>query len=512
MKKKTVLGLLVLALAVAVVGFAVAVFSRSNVPGGWESARVMSCEKQKSYVQETELYGYEKGDYSDNAKAYRILDSHNRAFKIIFDFSKGLTGNGYNFKASLLNIADRKLNLGGAVLKLKTDDQDITLNPTSNQSIVEPGSSIVFNSSNQNIKQNSKLSLEIRQGKTCISRVLESLDVSSLEQSTPALNEGVFVGTESATINVPSGFSAIGFSDWRGLESFRNMGVKVLSYNRESSRMWSEIEGDQKSVLEPGVGYYLENDSDSTISVKPDEPFKVPSNVSSHTMRKGWNIFYNDMGRTTSISDFKVTIGSTDYGIHSFKSKEWKLGELIDSKIVSPQIFKVSKFLEGSFPAMNPFGLEENSVNEGEVFWVYLFDEPDFDTLSSPNLDFSMKLDKESYKTGETVRISYKITNLSDSDIILDKENQEDPCQYGFVALKGKKVVSSTLQSSISSCPKWPDQINLPPGSLIEYNQTWEIPADVSGEIRLVGYLDQSRIFSKDRKSTQVVINVKEDE
>lgn len=508
MRPKSIYNVLMFSLAVSVLGFVAVLFLDTGLPSGWESSKAIYCGGKKVLIQKSELYNYEKNRYTELAQSYKIYLSNGNKLRVIFDYfqSKDLVDQ-YEYQIALFNIDHKPASLKDFYLEFEgmqansIDSEDI---------VIDVGGAKVINITT-NIKTESGASwrLVASSGGECLFKLTGIFgDINQQKKSNS--NMGVAVGSESGFVSVPPGLSPIGFADWRTVKPFADLGIRVLSFNREKLGTWSRIDSDPRALFEPGIAYYLENPSNIAISVRIDEPYKVPLNIQSHSLRTGWNLFYNDSGKDISISDYQVIIGSPDFARRSLESKKWLVSDLKDQNLVHDKVYIVPK-LQDDKNDLTERGVSD-WVRDGDIFWVFLFREPHIERIFLPELDMDFKADKDSYAPGEKIRLNYKITNNSQNKYSVDGENQNDPCMYGFAVLKGSDALYSSVPPGITSCPSWPEQIDLQAGSVIEYNQTWEVPKNISGQIRIVGYFDQSRVFSKDMKLKQVMVNIKEDE
>lgn len=510
MRPNSIYNLLIFSLAVCTIGFIAVVFSYRNVPAGWESSKAILCDGKKIYAQDSELYNFEKNRYSDQAQSFKVYLSSGEKLRVLFDYFKSSEqANKYEYQLTLHNIDQKKVTLKDFRVSLKSDNGEVNFESEDMLSIDQGEAQIISAISDSVPEFNKTWKLLAVSSDGCLFRLSGSFsDLNQQRRSNK--NRGVIVGSESGSISVPPGFTLVGFTDWRTVKPFADLGVRVLSFNREKAGVWRRIDNDPRALFEPGVAYYLENPGAGTLTVEVDEPYKVATNISSHSIRAGWNLLYNDSGKDLRISDYKATIGSADFERRSLESRKWTISELKDRGLVYGQSYIAPRF-QNSGTALSALDISQ-LVKDGESFWVYLFEEPDIEQLSIPKLEFELKSDKDSYKSGEQIRLNYKITNNSVQKYQIDGENQNDPCMYGLVVLKGSKIIYSSIPAGITSCPNWPEQIDLQAGSVIEYNQNWRVPEKLSGQIRIVGYFDQSRFFSKDMKLKQIVINIEEDE
>jgi len=495
---------------VCALGFVAIIVSYRGVPAGWESSKAVLCDGKKSFAQISELYNFEKNSYSDQAQSFKVYLSNGEKLRVIFDYFKNQERDSkYEYQLSLYNIDQKKIALKDFRVVMKSDGAEVGIKGE-NVINIEPGEAQVISATSDSRPEfNRTWKLLANSADGCLFK-LSGVFGDLNQQKRSNKNRGVVVGSESGSTNVPPGFSLVGFTDWRTVKPFADLGIRVLSFNREKAGAWNRIEGDPRALFEPGIAYYLENPGTEIVTVEVDEPYKVATNISSHSIRPGWNLLYNDSGKDLRISDYRVTIGSAEITRRSLESRNWLVSELSSRKLISNQSYTAPKF-QSSAVELSSLDISQ-TVKDGDSFWVYLFEEPDIEQLSIPELEFELKSDKDSYKSGEQIRINYKITNNSNRNYAIDGENQSDPCMYGFAILKGSKTLYSSIPAGITSCPSWPEQIDLQAGSVIEYNQSWKVPERLSGQLRLVGYFDQSRVFSKDMKLKQIVVNIEEDE
>lgn len=511
MRQKTVFSLLVLVLVLSALSALASLLSWKQTPAVWRSSQVSFCEGSKSYFKASSLYNYESRNFTANAKGYKVLGSDRSQLRVVFDYIARKDGSASNeYKAVITNQGADTLKVNRAKLILEASGSQVSFGSDQDSYRLDKDQSKTYTASSSiELSRGQKWSVNFSDGRRCIFR-LEGFFENLAGQNETKVSGGVLLGSESGTVEVPPGLSPAGFADWRTTKPYIDAGLKVLSFNQEKSNSWQEIQTDPKSLFEPGVGYFIENPTSVVAKVRLEEPFSVPSNISTHSIRRGWNLIYNDTGKDVAARSFHVSILSAEFSRRTFKKKVWTIGELIDQKLVSENGFDVAKYQTNQSPQINGVDLNSANLTDGKAYWLYLYDEPDVESLVSNNLDLAVKLDKDSYKPGEKIRISLKVTNNSADKYLIDAENQDDPCLYGFAIMKGKEVINSTIPSGVASCPRWPEQTYLQPGSVIEYNQEWTVPEKISGEIKVVGYFDQSRIFSGDRKLKQVIINIEE--
>lgn len=504
MREKSIYNLLVFVLVVAAVGLALSLCSGDRYANQWSGSRAFICGSSRSYAVNSSLYNYEKASYSKAATAYDILTSSNQHLRIVFDYAWNSSKHeAYNYKMVISSPEGKSLKITKVRATLSFSSTDVYLSGQSDDlNIGNSSMGLLSVSDGAVMPAGSDWTLDLSSDNDCVFR-MSGKAIEAGER----LESDITDNTESKTISVPSGFGSIGFSDWRSMKPFFDAGIKVFSYNRGKQGIWQSVEAGQDSLFEPGVGYYLDNLSGKTIDVDPGTPFEVPVNVSTHTMRRGWNLLYNDYGENIQAADYEVSVASSNFSKKNIQIQKRKLSQLVDEGLVHPGSYMLALYHDsdtyGSYEKIS-----EAKVEAGSAFWVYLYDETDTDKINMLDLDLSAKTDKDSYKAGDLIRISSKVTNNSSQNYSVDINSQEDPCEYGFIVFSGEQVIYSSVPSSVDGCPSWPRQTDLLPGSVIEYNQTWEIPEDISGELRIVTYFDQSRVFSEDRKTKQVLVSV----
>lgn len=495
-------------LLLSVVGFILATLRQVDTPNGWESSEVSRCGNGSSYLLNSTLYNFEKENYQPTAVAYEVLTSSRDHLRVVFDYYKNPDYAGtYNYRLIVSASNSDPSPLKGFSAVLNFSSRQITLSGNGDVPGVKNSEVEIFSAiASSAMEPGQEWAIEGRSNNSCLFKITGT----ALSASEMLGGEGndVVASSDVGVVSVPPGLSTIGFSDWRSMKAFRDSGVRVLSFNREKQGVWQEVEIDEKSVFEPGVGYFLQNITNETIEVQPDKPFEVPSNISTPTIRKGWNLLFNGSGQDYSATDYKVSIAPSNFFRKNSQAQSWTLLQLVQSDLIADETYSIPKYYD-LLSYGDKSSVTAGTIPGGAVFWVYLFDEPDLDKIALLDLDFSAKTDKEVYNNGETVRISLKVANNSNKKYSVDNNNQSDPCMYGFVVFEGEKLIYSSVPSGVSYCPNWPEQADLLPGSVIEYNQIWEVPGNISGSVKIVAYFDQSRIFSQDRKTKQIVVNIK---
>lgn len=491
---------------VSLVGLLAVFFGSHEMPPRWSSSRMSFCGGSPTYFQERELYNFEKTDFSDSATAFQILNGKMQELRLVVD-SVG-DANERRILLSLTNMGDREFITRNTKITFLLGETTVGFDDPEEAKISKGQTADWFSRAGKISDGEYDISVSIIDQSTC---ALKAFGQIAIKNSLSA-GEIINVNVGGSTLDIPPGLVAVGFKDWTKIDPFIRAGIKVLSFNREKIAVWSDISPDPKILIEPGVGYYLQNTSSEMVRVDLEEPYKVPVNVSTHTIRPGWNVLHNDSGRDISDFEFMVSIGGPEYKMRNLNLEKRSLGDLVKQGLIDKQGFSVSKFQELGNLDIEPFNIGERAFADEEVFWVYLHDEPAEQEMKMQNLNLEIKTDKDTYGAGEQVRISFKVTNDSDLNYDVSSQDRDDNCQNGFAVLKGRDVIYSTVPTSLGLCPSWPNQINLHSASQIEYNRVWRVPSDISGQLRIVGYFDQSRAFSKDKKVKQVFINVSNNE
>ncbi|OQA52815.1 MAG: hypothetical protein BWY43_00323 [candidate division WS2 bacterium ADurb.Bin280] len=500
-------GLAVLVVLFSVFGLFAVLLEKGYQNIEFDGSQAIFCGGSISYFQEQELYNYEKGDFSEFAKAFKVRLVDGNFARVIIDIV-----NDQGRARSLISIT----NLSEEVFKLSAKDLSFSFRESNFQFSSEEkefqapkGQTVVFVSEVADVPWGEDdFSFVLSKKGSCHLKL--SGEIKS-DVSLARLFKSQAPGPAFSSIEVPPGIIAVGFKDWVKVDPFYKSQIKVLSYNRERPGVWADVSTDPHALLEPGVGYYLQNESDRTVTVEMEEPYKVPGNIEKRTIRKGWNLVYNDYGRDILLKEIELKIAEKEFKNRNVSLEGRGIGELISSALVSADGFVVSKFQEQGVLDFSPMSLSSDRISDEGVFWLYLFEEEPVQKIKMQDINFSFKTDKESYAPGEDIRMSFKVENNSQGPIEVNEENQDDDCQNGFVVAKGNRLVYSTFPYSFGSCPNWPVQTNLHSGAQIEYNRLWRIPNNLSGQIRIIGYFDQSRSFSKDKKLKQIFINIKDE-
>jgi len=474
----------------------------SVIPSRWQTADFAQiCKGEKSYYYISTLYNAEKRSFSDRAKVYQVLYFGGERLRIVAD-SRLRDDKKVELVLKLDNAGRKDINLEKVGFLAKFSDQT--------------EQSIAVDKKNQNIKvANSTLLVLTKEFSDDLPGNLLSIDlvISDLNNNCSLTiakatqinldksgdktisSGGVNVG-EFSEVDIPSGLSPVGFSDWRLFAPFYDKEISLLTYDGTS---WQEVLQKGDFMAEPGIGYYIYNPRSQAIKTNPSMYFEVPPDVASPKIHPGWNLLYNNQGGDAKYSQIRVTAWPKEEKRRSFIINDQSLDDLIKQGLASDKVY-----LAGN---MVPLGSDQ-LIPEASTFWFYLFDLPKIQAIL-PNLDFALSTDKERYDRGSEIALTYKVVNKDAKDHIVDAPKENDPCQVGLEVFneQGQKIFSE-IDDDKKLCPLWPQNLTLGNGEAVEYSRKWQIPSSVKGKIKLRGYFDYTRLNSSDIILSEVEVKV----
>jgi len=493
-------------LALAIIGILSVIFIPS-IPQRWRVADVAQvCNGEKSYYYACDLYNAEKKSFTDQAKAYQILYFGGERLRIVSDLRQ-TDDKKADFIVELSNAGRQNLDLSKIKLTARFSDQtELPVKIEKSQAKLKVANSIF-------LLETKEIKSDFKDGSLSFDLVIEDLDnrcsltiakAGTFNLPAPkrfasgAINTGEF-----GALTIASGLSPVGFSDWRMFEPFFDQGLSLLTFNGKN---WQEVSQASEIITDPGEGYYFYSPRAKPVQINPGMYFEVPNDLVKTTVHQGWNLLYNSLGRDARLSEIKVSAWPKD-APRSFLMEGRTLESLVEGGYASGRIYLTDN------PKMpNNFGLypleEEGLLPEASVFWFYLFDLPK-SQAELPNFDLSLTADKDEYKSGEQATLTYKIANNDPADRIVDAAAENDPCLVGveiFDAAQNK--IYSEKDSSQKICPLWPQTITLKKGETVQYSRPWMIPKSVSGQLKLRGFFDYTRLGSSDMINSEITVKV----
>ena len=146
-----------------------------------------------------------------------------------------------------------------------------------------------------------------------------------------------------------------------------------------------------------------------------------------------------------------------------------------------------------------------SSISQGP-FWLFINKEPSPE-LRQFNLSLSIDGGGDTYQKQQFIPFRVIIRNNDSVSHYLIPSGIIDPCQLKVVITdaKAKAVFDS---SSDQVCPLWPRLEELSPGAKKEYNYTWQVPKNLTGELTMRAYLDYSRLGGE-KLITEARVSVK---
>ncbi len=484
-------------LVLLAVGGIVAVVLSGQIPDRWRSLAYQEiCDGRASYFYQTDLFDVERKSSSSVAKVYKVLSFNNQSFRVVSDQTDEFyTLSFFNDSRQTYTFPQFKIELMG----ISDIKNDVTL---------KPSNSLTFNIKKSDIHTEASpniSSLKIFNGNDCIASIPNLLETGQKAQMGDQVKN--INANESGSIRVPPGIVPIGFSDWRKFDLFTANGLSILSYNSEDEKGWLTNPQKSRFIAEPGVGYLLYNSGSKNVDIPLDGYFKVPDDIGTHSIRIGWNLLYNDTGHDATLGDIKVRISEKSKKRQGFETDARSLQSLIDDKLGSDSVYRVSKLpLEGT---KGEFEKISDLIPGSAVFWFYLFEEPSGIDLVKPNIVFNLEEEGDKLKRGDTIHLKFKIKNEDTISHFVDSEKEKDPCQIGIEAKDSKNnIIYSELNKKYQICPLWPLQTELKPGDTITYSREFKIPSNLSGELKIKGYFNYTRLDSFDMLLDEITLKV----
>lgn len=501
------LGFVVLALSILGI---ILIIAAPIIPSRLQNADFAQiCNGEKSSYYTSDLYNAEKKSFSEKAKAYQVLYFGGERLRVVAD-ARLIDNKKIKLIVSLSNAGRQDINLRSVKFSAKLPDKSQIPIPVdeknqdlkvSNLTVLTVSSDIAKDYTDKSLSVdlqisdlNHNCSLTIAQA-TQVDLTQNNLDKSSLG--------GINVG-EFGKVNIPIGSSPIGFSDWRLFTPFYDKKISIFSFDGTT---WQEVTQKGDFIAQPGIGYYLYNPLGEIVEINPSMFFEVPPDVIKTEVHPGWNLLYNDFGRDAKLEDLKVNAWPKEEKRRSFISEGQSLQSLISQNLASGKIYLTDDPALPGNQGLYPLATNQ-LIPEGSIFWFYVFALPKTQAVL-PNFDFTMTTDKEQYKHGSEITLTYKIVNKDDKSHIVDSSKENDPCQIGLEVFdeKGRKIYSEK-DNSKKQCPLWPQNITLGPSETVEYSQKWKIPDYVEGKVKLRGYFDYTRLNSSDIINSEVETKV----
>ncbi|MCX6809852.1 MAG: hypothetical protein NTZ65_03865 [Candidatus Berkelbacteria bacterium] len=505
------------AIVVSVLGVITLSTASSLVPKSSSNLLESICDGQKSFYLPSELLNLEKKKYSKNARGFKFIDNNYDSFRIVIDFGRASKDNNeIEFVLYLTNLSQEKVDLENLGIKLESSDKSqITLSPNDNNLELIKNQTKVFKAK-QNLPkddQESSMSYDLivsnKNNNVCTGKIPEivKIEPKNLDNFNVLQADNLAVSSrEFGDFEIPPGFSPIGFSDFRQLKPFKDKGLTIIGYNLKGHE-WTIISKNNDFLAEPGVGYFVLNPTEKTILVDAGFPFFTPDDIARNTVRKGWNLIYNDTGNNASPKEISISIYPGYNQSRDFEVSSYSLQDLIDKKIASGDIYIVDPGDASVLGRKTALSSSTFLIPQDGVFWFYLFDEPQNLELKVPNFQFELTGGGDTYKSGDFVPLTFKITNNDNKSHQLLLPGIKDPCFLGLTVLNSSNnVVYNDLENK--TCPLWPSIVEVSQGAKEEYNYSWAIPKNLKGDFTLKAYFNYSRLNSSNMLYNESKIKV----
>ncbi len=181
----------------------------------------------------------------------------------------------------------------------------------------------------------------------------------------------------ATSINIPAGFSVLGFNFDFQSSLFGEKGIKVYSLN-QAQRQWNIIEPNQSENLKSNKAYYLLSNQATSIE-SPTGQINSETNLTP-----GWNFVWNESSR--NLDSFRVTLQDNGQCV----AKDVPLGVLRSDSVIYRWIYVVQNdtsivpcqafsLLTGTnkpstgCSETNPLLNEVSSIDAKKGLWIYLF-------------------------------------------------------------------------------------------------------------------------------------------
>lgn len=364
-----------------------------------EKVTASSCKNNSPLLKsESTLTEQEIVNYGKNAKAWVIKTQQEKTFRIIIaveQIAASGSGGEVKFTVALGNMNTFNYNDKEGKIWLITSDTSTPLEflyDESNTLNLAPGKYWVGQKT-RTIKNYSTTTVGAmmvngtrlhRQG--CIPSVINLSEAFDLTTSTATSSVSATSTSTSnisqATWSLPAGFSAHYVpSYYAGLKAneILNAGMYIYRFNIEGDKAWKiyTIE-DAKTVLTPGVGYYVYNPGER-VSVDLEEDSSYTETVN---LRRGWNLLANSETGSIKLGEqeFPVINDSADNTCDTIDScfTTKTISELVTEGRIYSKVFMIvdntatdaSEAFE--IQTINAENIDSIQIPQGTPYWIYI--------------------------------------------------------------------------------------------------------------------------------------------
>lgn len=491
-----------IALAVSVVGVVLVANFRpvsADLSAGYLAS---DCSGKTSNFKKADLFESEKKSYSSNAGAFEVIDTTGNKFRIVSDYSLNDNSQGKSeieTKAVFSSQSDRPVKFDGLNIDLIFAGGQKSLNLLDKKTFEISAKESIVNSKTVLTDFPATANLLLRDGSNCLTNVPSFIYIKDKNQGAdaPVVGYGL-AGSNQKSFKLLPGFNLSGFDNPIDPTPFNEKNISILSYGPKGSGWVSKLEN---NILEPSRGYYLYNPGNSPVELTTSDPYRIPQDFLSPSVRAGWNLLYNPQKEVT-LNDYRVRIRSTD----GLNFASYSLAELIDKSLAAREIYSPDKNDISANFIKNSTG----KISPNAIFWFYLFTAPEDKALTGNSLTISLSGGGDSVAAGQTVNLKLIVTNSDTVSHFVDGGAIDDACQFGLVATDDKgATMGSDYPKSYSACPSWPDQVEILPKAKKEYNLSWKVLEDSKGKVLLNAYFNYSRLLGLDNLTAKTEIFVK---
>jgi hypothetical protein len=468
----------------AIFGLILSVFLNSKSPEMYANYLSGQCAVGNSFYQINDLKNEEKAQYSKNAISIAGIGVSKEKYRILVDYNYySDVRNKLSVKYIVLSDTQKVENISASIL-VNAVEKELSFN---NNSPKENNLNFISGSDTIDIAgEHDVIGFLLKKDNQC------EIKINNLIELKPEFKNEIQGYTE--TIGVPSnnefelkpGINYYGSLDWLDFNPLQRKGFKILFYDG-SKKKWVK----ENSYAEPGRAYVIFNPTKSIIKLEKLREYRVPDDINTYRINKGWNLIY--IGNGENISKIKFT--SNNNSEEFVTNEKFLISDLIAKKLVSQKIY----VLKDGKP--QNVDLKDTNGYKGPV-WVYLFDDPAV-SLRQINLSIPIKGGGDSYKAGNQVSFKVSVLNNDVANHYLANQSSSDSCQLRLEVLNQKDNLVYD-SSGGRNCAIWPKLDELPPGQKKEYNYSWVIPKDISGKLKVRAIFDYSRLGGEIINETEI--------
>ena len=437
-----------------------------------------NCPLAETYYKQSDLTKVEQKQFSTNAIAYDLIGASHQRYRLVIDYSiDSQTRDKLEVKTYLSSSS--------SLMPLTIN---YLLNGTISQSdsLKGEGRNYFVSSESLKIDSNSNLlGISIIPKDSCEFSANELLKINKQDEYGKVLSNwksssSALANFQGDTLELSPGDNYVAFDDWSYVGKILSQGIEI-SYFSPKSNKWLDL-STSEPITRPGTAYLIRNTTQAKISVAMPKPFRVPDDLNSSVIEKGWNLVALNSS-DKKIKDYQVAINPDQ--INLISPKLYSLGELVDGGYISE--INPIKDAEAVKLDVNK-ALNEQATGK---YWIKLGKEPE-SKLKIPNLILNVEGMGDSFASRQ-IPLKISIENKDSVKHQIISATSSDPCQIGVIVRdsKGKTIFDDF---SKRACPLWPNLEDLSPGSKKEYNYLWEAPANLKGNYVMDVYFTYSRL------------------